>query len=280
LQIIILIEFAYVWNEKWTDDANPRYKTVAACFTILYAASIVICVYLFSWFASDANDCKLERFFIGFTIALTATVTLISITKWCQHGALLPSGVVTLYCFYLCYSALTSDTSSCNSLQTETTPQVVIGIAIAAVTVCYAGWNLSNSSTIFGVDKDEEKEHEVANVASSSAQGDAENPKKASDESASAAADEDKEEDNSGPETEVQMEKRKRDLKFHLVMATCSMYLAMLLTSWGSSTESSGTSYDLSDTAMWIKIVTQWVCILLYAWTLLAPYVLQDRDFS
>jgi len=277
LQIIILIEFAYQWNANWVSDEKGWYwQTLAVCF-LLYGASVVLAVFEFRWFTDGlSGDCKLEQFLIGFTIALTCTVTLISISKWCKHGALLPSGVVTLYCFYLCYNALTSDPSTCNTLQQQTTAQIIVGIIIAGVTVTYASWNLSNSSTIFGVDEEEVKEHE-----------DVEAPKAAAgdDKAMGAAASGDKKddaasgEDPDGPEDEMTEWRRKRNLKFHIVMAVASMYVSMLLTSWGSA-DTSNVSYDLSNVAMWIKIVSLWVTILLYSWTLLAPYLFPDRDFG
>ena len=30
---------------------------------------------------------------------------------------------------------------------------------------------------------------------------------------------------------------------------------------------------------MWVKVVTQWVTVALYVWTLVAPLVLPDREF-
>lgn len=33
-------------------------------------------------------------------------------------------------------------------------------------------------------------------------------------------------------------------------------------------------------TAVWVKICSSWAGLLLYLWTLVAPLVLPDRDFS
>ena len=32
--------------------------------------------------------------------------------------------------------------------------------------------------------------------------------------------------------------------------------------------------------AVWVKIVSSWLCAGLYIWTLIAPVVLVDRDFG
>jgi len=79
-----------------------------------------------------------------------------------------------------------------------------------------------------------------------------------------------------------------RTRRFHLVMACAAMYMAMLLTTWGSTQDVSAreqgshskVAYDLNKASMWIKISTQWATILLYTWTLVAPLVLKNRDFS
>jgi len=284
LQIIVLIEFAYSWNSNWASDEKQWYKQILACCVIIYGAAITLCVFSFKWFTDDLSEsCRLEAFFIGFTIALTTIITGISISGKIPHGALLPSGVITLYSFYLCYSALASDPSSCNSLQNATTAQVIVGIIIAGVAICYAGWNLSNTSTIFGVDdEDEVHEHdEEAPKAIGSASSDNNVPNAAADQKTEASAKkDDNTEESVGPETPVEAFRRKRDLKFHVVMSVASMYFAMVLTSWGSETESSGNSYDMVKEAMWIKIVSQWVTILFYLWTLVAPVLFPDRDFG
>jgi len=67
-------------------------------------------------------------------------------------------------------------------------------------------------------------------------------------------------------------------------MTAAAMYMAMLLTNWGSLQQvenpGSSISYDLSVESMWVKIVTEWLTGLLYIWSLIAPYVLTNREFS
>lgn len=78
------------------------------------------------------------------------------------------------------------------------------------------------------------------------------------------------------------------------------MYVAMLLTDWyvlertghGNyhltscrnvvRAKSGGDNHDdvyigRSEVAMWMRVVSSWVCILLYMWSLLAPVLFPDR---
>lgn len=36
---------------------------------------------------------------------------------------------------------------------------------------------------------------------------------------------------------------------------------------------------DTGAAAVWVKVVTSWVALLLYGWTLLAPVLLPDREW-
>lgn len=35
-----------------------------------------------------------------------------------------------------------------------------------------------------------------------------------------------------------------------------------------------------SEPAMWVKISSSWVCMLIYVWTLIAPLIMRNRDFD
>ncbi|KAG1371003.1 putative serine incorporator [Cocos nucifera] len=66
---------------------------------------------------------------------------------------------------------------------------------------------------------------------------------------------------------------------FHLTFALASMYSAMLLTGWTSSTSDSSELIDVGWTSVWVRICTEWATAALYIWTLLAPLILPDREF-
>lgn len=61
------------------------------------------------------------------------------------------------------------------------------------------------------------------------------------------------------------------------------MYVGMLLTDWNVIKEDTAANSDQdvyigrSETAMWMRIVSGWVCMLLYIWSLVAPVLMPDR---
>ena len=67
---------------------------------------------------------------------------------------------------------------------------------------------------------------------------------------------------------------------FHLIFALASMYSAMLLTDWTSAASERSELMDVGWTTVWVRISTEWVTAALYIWTLVAPLLFPDRDFS
>ena len=68
---------------------------------------------------------------------------------------------------------------------------------------------------------------------------------------------------------------------FHLMFALATLYVMMTLTNWyapGHQLSIETISANMS--AVWVKIISSWLCFGLYMWTLIAPMVLQDRDFT
>lgn len=77
---------------------------------------------------------------------------------------------------------------------------------------------------------------------------------------------------------------------FHLVFAQAACYTALLLTDWrfvklGERVDDSDDSLDgapvaligRSRTSMWVRVVSSWVCVGLYLWSLVAPLLFPHR---
>lgn len=65
---------------------------------------------------------------------------------------------------------------------------------------------------------------------------------------------------------------------FHVMLMLASLNIMMTLTNW-TSPSAGVTSLNESWPSLWVTAVSSWVCFILYAWTLIAPIVL-DRDFD
>ena len=82
-------------------------------------------------------------------------------------------------------------------------------------------------------------------------------------------------------EKEVENADEKFSLSFfHFMFCLASIYLCMLVTSWGKSDEATPWSTSRGSVAKWVNIIVSWVVFVLYTWTLLAPYILSDREFD
>lgn len=66
---------------------------------------------------------------------------------------------------------------------------------------------------------------------------------------------------------------------FHVVFITATLYVMMTLTNWYQPNSSLDT-LNANAASMWVKIISSWFCVGLYAWTLVAPMVLTDREFN
>jgi len=66
---------------------------------------------------------------------------------------------------------------------------------------------------------------------------------------------------------------------FHIMFALATLYVMMTLTNWYKP-DAEAKSLIENQASMWVKIISSWLCAALYIWTLAAPIILPDRDFS
>jgi len=113
VQAVLLIDFGYSWAQTWYGNAlEARQRemgirgyriwqgSILAASAVLFIASIVCSVCLFIAFTESAprvmNICA---------VVIALLLLCISISSWCQHGALLTSTVVMLYTTWLLWEA-------------------------------------------------------------------------------------------------------------------------------------------------------------------------------
>lgn len=278
LQVVLLIDFAHTLNESWNE--KEWRAAIVVVSLVLLLGSLAMLILFFIWWGS----CVLHQFFIALTLCGTFLLCVLCVLeRFSEKGGLLPAAVVTAYCWWLCYSGISSDPSDCNTRGEQGTAQLIIGILIAALSIAYAGWSTGTHKSLFGVAEEaaaknleEKAQSEIEMGVVGGAGGD--NGDAARMELEAQAGD-----------SELALVAR-RNIRFHLLMAACAMYMSMLLTNWGSidaarqidraGGDLTGRAYDLSAESMWLKFATQWATMLLFGWSVVAPVVCKGRDFN
>jgi len=189
-------------------------------------------------------------------------------TEYSQHGAILPSSVCTAYCYWVLYSALSENPNLvCNSSGGKSDLRTIVGFILAAISVCYAAFNASqNTHSLSLTAKATSDEHE-----------DTADDKAAPIKYHDAAEAEDAAIEKSEDEEVALKEQTSQAWRFQLMMASGACYACMLLTDWGEATDAKS---NPGMTSVWIQIASQWLCCILYTWSLVAPYVCNNRDFA
>lgn len=260
VQVIMLLDATHSWNDSWVaKDEQKWYVALLVISVVCYLAAFTFSGILFIWFNPSGHDCGLNVFFIVMTLILALAFAIIALHPK-VNGSFLPASVVSVYCAYLCYTGLSSEPRGyeCNGLHKKskavTTSTLVLGMLTTVLSVLYSALRAGSSTTFLS--------------PPSSPRAGGTTPLLQSDDP------------ESGKEKKV-AEARPVTYSytfFHLIFALASMYSAMLLSGWTSSSESSD-YIDVGWTSVWVRICTEWVTAGLYVWSLVAPLILPDREF-
>lgn len=287
IQMILILNFAYDWNDKWVDNAftegsNEKGWLVAilACSFSLYVLSFVGIVFLYMCY-----DCS-------FGILIT-TITLISYLIFScialfrepitgVEGAILPAAIISCYIVYLAWSSLESNPDqNCKPLSVSKDVEgngglIAVSVLITTISMMWLGNSTSNTAKSI-VSGGKANENEKNNVES-------DNPPKLLyeiDDSGRTGEDLRNEqvsysqsENSNKNETALHDERVSLSL-FYFVLLCTTLYMSMIITNFGWLENEEG-----NIGLMWVKVITQWLTIILYFWTLLAPICLKNRDFS
>lgn len=260
VQVLLLLDFTHSWNDSWVEkDEQKWYIALLVVSVGCYLGAYALSGILFIWFNPSGYDCGINVFFIVMTMILGFTFAVIALHPK-VNGSLLPASVMSVYCAYLCYTGLSSEPHDyvCNGLNKSravSTSTLVLGMLTTVLSVLYSALR-AGSSTVF-----------LSPPSSPRAGGT--NPLLEAEEL---------EEGKGKKETEARPVSYSYSF-FHLIFALASMYAAMLLSGWTSSSESSDL-IDVGWTSAWVRICTEWITAALFIWTLVAPLIFPDRDFA
>jgi len=152
-----------------------------------------------------------------------------------------------------------------------------LGILITIAALCYAGFSVSNATrpkrqesseneTSEELEVKKEKEHLGVSNYDDLEEGDEARKNK-------------KDDTNEQEKIEADKIEKKHDVIFHLCMAFASVYFAMLFTNWATDTVGSNTATRRGNVSLGVNIASEWLCFVLYLWTLCAPKIFPERAF-
>ncbi|XP_076606308.1 serine incorporator 3 [Chaetodon auriga] len=306
IQLVLLVDFAHSWNEAWVEKmetGNPKgwYAALLGVTILNYLLSLTAVV-LFFLFYTKPDGCFINKFFISFNMLFCMVASVVSVLHKVQESqprsGLLQSSIITLYTMFLTWSAMTNEPDqACNPsllsiFQQITAPtlaplamenqtaviiigteepvltspylqwwdgQTIVGLAIFVLCILYSSIRSSSTSQVNKLTMASRDSVILAESGSSP----------------------DLSEESTGPR---RVEDNERDMVqynysfFHFMLFLAALYIMMTLTNWYSP----DADYTITSKwpAVWVKITSSWVCLALYIWTLVAPMILTNRDFS
>ncbi|TFK21187.1 TMS membrane protein/tumor differentially expressed protein [Coprinopsis marcescibilis] len=310
LGLVLLVDFAHSWSElcleKWEYSSSNLWQWILVGSTFaMYAFSITLTGLLYGFFAG--SGCDLNRFFISFNLALCVLITVVcvhpTVQEYNPRSGLAQSSMVAAYCTYLVVSAITNhthETAKCNPLRDGKGTQkavLIFGGVFTFLAIAYSTTRAATQSRALVGNKgkgnvqlpdDVDNGHSELNYVNTQP-GRTESPRYqamlaaveagAIPASALSEFDEEEEDEVVGEERDDEKSHTRYNYSwFHIIFCIATMYVAMLLTDWNVVSKSDNSVYiGRSEAAMWMRIVSSWVCMILYTWSLVAPVILPDR---
>jgi len=293
IQLVLIIDFAHSWAESWLErleETNNKgwYCALLSCSMFNYAASLTAIVLFYIYYGG--SGCGLHQFFISLNMILCLVITVLSVHPKVQEyqprSGLLQASVITLYVTYLTWSAMS------NSPALSCKPNWEAVLAPATV---------GGATTTLAPDTDDDDDHKIQHHFSTESIISLilwflcviySSIRTATNSQASKLAGTEKvllrdDAGSSDPESGEGHHVWDNEADgvayswsfFHLMFALATLYVMMTLTAWFSPTADI-TQISSNMSAVWVKIVSSWMCIALYIWTIIGPCVLPDRDFS
>lgn len=284
--LILLVDFAHSWAETCIEhveeeaDDEKLWKIILVGSTVgMYIAAVALSIVMYWKFATD--NCNMNQAAITLNIILAIIASVMSVHPRVQEynpkAGLAQSAMVTVYCTYLVLSAVTSepDDKSCNPMARSGATRKLTTALGAAFTLVAIAYTTTRAASKALIGDSETTESGAIALNSDSRRRVLEQAVREGSLPASAleqsqwVVDEDEEgASNDGYNYIV----------FHIIFFLATQYTASILTiNVHSDPADNFVPVGRSYFASWVKIVSSWICYLLYSWSLIAPVMLPDR---
>ncbi|XP_077193252.1 serine incorporator 2 [Paroedura picta] len=283
IQLILLIDFAHSWSQIWLHNADEgsakSWYAALFFFTFLFYAISIAAVVLLYVYYTKPDGCTPNKVLISLNLIFCVVVSVLSILPKIQdaqpHSGLLQASIITLYTMFVTWSALA------NVPEKDCNPTLLIRGENSSTTAVPDGGQMTqwwDAPSIVGLvifvlctffisirSSDHAQVNKMMLTEESPAMLGGSPP--ALEDGVHQAYD--NEEDGVAYNYTF----------FHICLLLASLYIMMTLTNWYRP-DSHHQELTSPWTAVWVKISSSWAGLLLYVWTLIAPLVMPDRDFS
>lgn len=309
LGLILLVDLAHTWAELCQDKIDegdgPNYRLwqvlLMGSSLGMYLSALAMTIVMYIFFA--AGGCSMNIAAITINLVLLCIVTFLSVSPTVQDAnpkaGLAQSAMVAVYCTYLTFSAVAMepDDKHCNPLiraRGARNTTIVLGAIVTMLTIAYTttraatvgfamGTNTNTKKNKYAQLTQDEYEHGLVTQQPASRR----DIMRAAVESGAlpaSALDEDSDDEDEVEASSKDDEKQGTQYNyslFHVIFLMATCWVATLLTQKMDPESSSDfTPVGRTYWASWIKIISAWVCYAIYSWTLVAPLVLEGREFS
>jgi len=305
IQLVLLVEFAHSWTESWVakyEKTESRLWAAALLIAtvVMYLISLALTILMYLFFMENTKQCWYNPMFISLNIIFCLCISLASVYPRLQEKnpriGLLQAAVVTAYSTYLVWSALSSEPYSmgCSNfpvVQTGSNDGVslLFGVGFTFLALMYSALRVS-TSTFTEEEKKQTKKQKERLLATltheeelNTEQSDENKTKNIQEKPEKIEVEED---DIVSTESEDDQKVAYNYSFFHFTFLLAAMYLGMVLTNWQSVSSVTGDGLpdntilvDQGMAAVWVKVISSWITLLLFLWTMIAPVVLPDRKF-
>jgi len=266
----------------------------------MYAGSFAMTIIMYIFFAS--SGCSMNQTAISVNLVLIFIVGIISVNPTVQEynpqAGLAQAAMVTVYCTYLVMSAVSMepDDLHCNPLiraRGTRRVSIVLGAIVTMLTIAWTTTRAATQGIALGsgssnsysrVDTEDYEHGLVTQQPGSSRREMRAEALRAAVESgslpASALDDSDDESDDGKDAKDDERTSTQYNYSlFHLIFFLATTWVATLLTQDITNLDTDTDFAPVGRTywASWIKIISGWLCYVIYIWSLLAPVVLPDR---
>lgn len=291
LQQVILVDMAYNWNETWiekSDDAERLewgsgkhwLRAIVGTAVVLYGISIAGIALMYHYFSGcAANTVAITLTWIGILV-----ITILQLTG--SEGSVLTTSVISAYATYLAYSIVSKNPDGqCNpTLGSNDVMGIVVGLFFTMVSLAWTGWSWTAQDrlNLEGIEAPRSMNtHTEGNPDPNNLDLDVPflNP---DDTPTSGVV---MESNGAGNHGDTSL------WKLNVVLALVSCWVAASLTGWGTiqggidpdgdgSGEHTAANPMVGRWNMAMIGIAEGLALCLYAWTLIAPRIFPDRDFS